>query len=218
MIKNKKFAFTLAEVLITLGVIGVVSAITMPTLIQNYQKNVTVNRLKETYSILSQAVKMSEIDNGDIDEWSWASTGSEAHIEWVNKYLAPYLKYTKLVPNEAGTRAHLYLPNGVVLEFWCSGGNQMHVWVYLDGKINMNSGKNFFGFFIGGVPLAGNNKEVRPYDSSFNETSYYNNGETEIRDKWKNNTRFGCNKDAHKYYCAGLIMHDGWQIKDDYPW
>lgn len=33
-----KPAFTLAEVLITLGVIGVVAAMTMPVLIQNYQK------------------------------------------------------------------------------------------------------------------------------------------------------------------------------------
>ncbi|MBD8964700.1 type II secretion system protein, partial [bacterium] len=32
---NKKFAFTLAEVLITLGVIGVVAALTMPTLLKN---------------------------------------------------------------------------------------------------------------------------------------------------------------------------------------
>ena len=31
---NKKFAFTLAEVLITLGVIGVVAALTMPTLLK----------------------------------------------------------------------------------------------------------------------------------------------------------------------------------------
>ena len=35
---SRKIAFTLAEVLITLGIIGVVAAITMPTLINNYQK------------------------------------------------------------------------------------------------------------------------------------------------------------------------------------
>ena len=43
----KKFAFTLAEVLITLGIIGVVAAMTMPALVANYQKTVTVNRLKK---------------------------------------------------------------------------------------------------------------------------------------------------------------------------
>ena len=36
---KKIFGFTLAEVLITLGIIGVVAAMTLPTLIQNYKKN-----------------------------------------------------------------------------------------------------------------------------------------------------------------------------------
>lgn len=34
-------SFTLAEVLVTLGIIGVVAALTMPTLIANYRKQVT---------------------------------------------------------------------------------------------------------------------------------------------------------------------------------
>lgn len=42
----KKAAFTLAEVLITLGIIGVVAAMTMPSLIQNYQEKATVTKLK----------------------------------------------------------------------------------------------------------------------------------------------------------------------------
>lgn len=42
---KKVFAFTLAEVLITLGIIGIVAAMTIPTLINNYQKKITVTRL-----------------------------------------------------------------------------------------------------------------------------------------------------------------------------
>ncbi len=41
---HKKVAFTLAEVLITLGIIGVVAAVTLPTLVANYQKTVWVNK------------------------------------------------------------------------------------------------------------------------------------------------------------------------------
>lgn len=41
----KKIAFTLAEVLITLGVIGVVAAMTIPTLITSYQKHVVETKL-----------------------------------------------------------------------------------------------------------------------------------------------------------------------------
>ncbi len=38
LIDERKFAFTLAEVLVTLGILGVVAAMTMPTLVANYQK------------------------------------------------------------------------------------------------------------------------------------------------------------------------------------
>ena len=60
---NKK-GFTLAEVLITLGVIGVVAAMTLPTLIKNYQKHVWVNQLKTTVSILQNAIKQMMLDDG----------------------------------------------------------------------------------------------------------------------------------------------------------
>ena len=44
-------AFTLAEVLITLGIIGIVAAMTMPSLIQNYQEKATVTRVKKEKTI-----------------------------------------------------------------------------------------------------------------------------------------------------------------------
>ena len=52
-----KRGFTLAEVLITLGVIGVVAAITMPALIKNYQKHAWVNQLRTTISLLENGFK-----------------------------------------------------------------------------------------------------------------------------------------------------------------
>ena len=42
-------AFTLAEVLITLGIIGVVAALTLPSLIENHKKQVIVSRLNKVY-------------------------------------------------------------------------------------------------------------------------------------------------------------------------
>jgi prepilin-type N-terminal cleavage/methylation domain-containing protein len=50
--------FTLAEVLITLSIIGVVAALTIPTLTRNYEKQLWITQYKATYSILSQAFKM----------------------------------------------------------------------------------------------------------------------------------------------------------------
>ena len=56
--------FTLAEVLITLGIIGVVAALTIPTLIANYKYMVLENQLKAAYSDLNQAAKMFQVHNG----------------------------------------------------------------------------------------------------------------------------------------------------------
>lgn len=62
--QSHKFAFTLAEVLITLGVIGIVAALTMPSLIQNYQKKVLVNQLKKHVSVMSQGIQKMLADEG----------------------------------------------------------------------------------------------------------------------------------------------------------
>ena len=53
----KRAAFTLAEVLITLGIIGVVAALTLPTVISNYKKQVTVPKLQKAYSTINNAFK-----------------------------------------------------------------------------------------------------------------------------------------------------------------
>lgn len=64
-------AFTLAEVLITLGIIGIVEAMTMPALIGKWQKLVTVNKLKDAYAIIAQGVKRAEVDYGPVKEWTF---------------------------------------------------------------------------------------------------------------------------------------------------
>lgn len=55
---SQRVAFTLAEVLITLGVIGVVAALTMPTLVAHYKAKVLETQFKRSYSVLYNATKM----------------------------------------------------------------------------------------------------------------------------------------------------------------
>ncbi len=57
---KKKAAFTLAEVLITLGIIGVVAAMTMPVLVAKYQHKALESAFKKTYSSLMQAMIYAE--------------------------------------------------------------------------------------------------------------------------------------------------------------
>ncbi len=88
----RRIAFTLAEVLITLGIIGVVAAMTLPTLIANYQKQVTLAKLKKAYSVLSQVLERNYYDHGDIG--SFVGTGSEVTEQktrdFFNTYWLPY--------------------------------------------------------------------------------------------------------------------------------
>ena len=98
----KRCAFTLAEVLITLGIIGVVAAMTMPTLINSTQKQELVAQYKKTYSVLSQAYMMLLNDNGGSLEGVFTSS---------NSYIDVFSKYIKDVKtcrtNEEVTRCYL---------------------------------------------------------------------------------------------------------------
>ena len=52
-----KKGFTLAEVLITIGVIGIVAAMTLPMLLVNHREKEMVTRLKKVYTNISQAMQ-----------------------------------------------------------------------------------------------------------------------------------------------------------------
>ena len=56
--------FTLAEVLITLGIVGIVAAMIIPKVEQEHRKHVVEIRLKEFYTIMQQAFKLAEAEIG----------------------------------------------------------------------------------------------------------------------------------------------------------
>ena len=82
----KKTAFTLAEVLVTLGIIGVVAALTIPSLIQNHREKETVAKLKKAYSVTSQAYLLAKNEFGPFSDWGITTTMSEpvSHIKFAN--------------------------------------------------------------------------------------------------------------------------------------
>lgn len=103
MKSNGQIAFTLAEVLITLGIIGVVAALTLPNLIADYRASVVETRLKKFYSVMNQAILHSVNENGEVENWNYfIDQTTDDDGEYINKsdisdlsfqkYLAPYLK------------------------------------------------------------------------------------------------------------------------------
>lgn len=91
-LKNKNLAFTLAEVLITLGVIGVVAAMTLPSIISKYQERAMVEKLKKTYSTIQNAFNLAINENGNVNEFTTFSSNGIDSINDVTDILKNYLK------------------------------------------------------------------------------------------------------------------------------
>lgn len=89
-----KKAFTIAEVLITLGIIGIIAAMTLPSLITKHQKNLTISQLKRVYTVLNQALNLSQAVNGEFKYWDNALViGQEEYYE---RYWKPYFNNPKV--------------------------------------------------------------------------------------------------------------------------
>ncbi len=237
--ESKTFAFTLAEVLITLGIIGVVAAMTIPTLISNTQKKEALTRFKSAYAQLNQAVKLSISDNGDIAGWDVDGK------DWFDTYLSNYLKiqtqpfksiaFDDSIPykessgkRESGlailsrNNSMVYtLLNGIDLIVdttdYSDGDPKRGIIVDTNGR---NSKPNQFGkdtFYLivdtehGGLTPLGKwgGNECTPPVNGNPDRNWYKNTSC---------LNYGCNKNGRGMYCAGLIIADNWTIAKDYPW
>ena len=79
--KLYKQAFTLAEVLITLGIIGIVAAMTLPSVINSAQNLQYKSAYKKAYSEFSQALMIS-LNNGEIISRTQAYDSIATESEW----------------------------------------------------------------------------------------------------------------------------------------
>lgn len=94
----KKLGFTLAEVLITLGIIGVVAAMTIPTLITKYEKRTTLTQLKQTVSQISNGFKLY-MANENMYDLSATKLGSNDSAEQKAELEKIFTTYFKLSQN-----------------------------------------------------------------------------------------------------------------------
>jgi hypothetical protein len=107
-------------VLITLVVIGVIAAITVPTLMANYRKQEASAKLKKFYSTMQQVVTKAKADGNDWEEWADSASGTadstgEIPISFLKKYVLPYIIYQKIVYD-----TYIYLNDGSY--FWIYKG------------------------------------------------------------------------------------------------
>lgn len=209
---NTEKAFTLAEVLITLGIIGVVAALTLPSLISRYKKQVIATRLEQFASIWQQAIRMAEIENGETTTWdSFTPLNADAMLESYNKYLGKYIKTVETHKTAKGVA--FALPNGAGFHYHKTQGSN-DTWrgnLFLTFCVHYKTCKNLEE--KGGSSYDG--KETFHFNEIGVPVTTIREADMTIRPMTREELRENCK--THHYNCTGLIQHDGWKISDDYP-
>lgn len=235
------YAFTLAEILITLGIIGGVAALTIPMLVVKYQKISTVTQLKKTYSQLNQALLLMKEDYG-------TEPFSKKPEEFISKYFIVYFKGATSYPSQTGNRKvmcyqedsnYLAAPNSQAQYAWMNkqGKNSGYISTPFMGGVNTASvelpdgtciGFNRFGawdranIFVDvngsrrGPNRAGRDLFFFDLDSNFNLIP----GEYPLKEGY---STYSCSKTGsmekpNGYGCSAKLIQDGWIINSDYPW
>ncbi len=230
----KRTAFTLAEVLITIGIVGVVASLTMPSLIANYQKQQVVTQLKREYNVISNALRAAQADYGDYEEWELGQAGTiQSASDFADNYLLPYLSVLKKCGTEtSGECTYEYtalngssgrslakysrfiLNDGAMIFVSTSSTSVFPKLIYINIDINGNKKPNKMGkdLFVFATTLETTQDIYKPTGR------LTANGQTQTRETIKNNGIVGCSQNARGEFCSALIIKDGWTIAKDYPW
>lgn len=229
-----KKAFTLAELLITLGIIGIVAALTLPILVEKYQKMQTATQLKKSYSEISQLLKRSEVDNESMGDWDYTLSGKDFYYRYLNSYIKKvreipnsefknYMVYKNLNGTKCtgevwctvGSSFYTYLSNGTVMGIMSHHGQTMYKAVTID--VNGDKQPNQLGKDVFVFSMSKTQKQLVPYglgDAGVQggQLGNYN------RSKIMNGGGYACNKNSLGIWCAALVYIDNWEFEDDYPW
>lgn len=220
-------AFTLAEVLITLGIIGIIAAMTMPNIIAGYRKKVVETKLAKLYSSINQAIEMSEVKNSDCKYWDWGDPNNHRDSEfmenWWKKYMNDYMPYVIFAKKDSvqGSSASgnggykVFFKDGSALRVEAIPGTYAWFVLYPEAKLsdfkngqkqakNEKPGRNYFSFYI----WPNRKCAIETYPASTLDTS------TLIT---KCLSDFNGTGTGLANSCAELIVRNGWKISKDYP-
>ena len=230
---NKKlkflFGFTLAEVLVTLGIIGVISAMTVPTLFQNYQKKSYVTQLHKVYNEVQQAAVAYMNDKNAINLREAGFNNSNAVSDFVKFYFKiiqdcganavpcfadSYKKLSGVSTPVGGAERYFVLSSGAsvatIARDNAYGDLVAEIWVDTNGKQGPNIvGRDFFIMYLyKNVIIDDINFEESSSDSGYNLTS------VPLSKEYRENlfTKYCKGGGEHRRGCFGKILNDNWEM------
>ena len=230
-----KKAFTLAEVLVTLMIIGVIASMTIPGLMRNADDRTVATNLKKIYAELNQATKLAMTEYSATRFCRTGLTDDEQTFE--DDFIKKYFNVMKVCPagdatecfgdseliNTYGSSKKSYLlSNGIAIMFssmserYCTYDSNTQIYVDVNGPKKPNKGgTDQFTLtmdFSGGEVYTGASPRGRFHSNNQNANTpdtYY--------DKYVDACNGGGSYDGSDYTlawaCAAKIEHDGWQIK-----
>lgn len=216
--KLYKSGFTLAEVLITLGIIGVVAALTMPSLIQNFQKKQTSVKLSKFYTIMSQAILRWQQEDSVIPEDFYfpqdAVYNGEKLEQWYDNTIGKYIQ--NVSKTSSGTAFSVVFNDGSGFDAYLEGTSQLNIFYCTEYKY-CKKAKSTEGNFDGKHGFLFTMSKGKFYASLPGHQTY-------TRDELLKSCKYGNTDNAdisskgRRHACTRLIQIDGWEIRDDYPW
>jgi len=94
--ETTKKGFTIAEVIMTLVIIGIVAAITIPHIVSSHEKTVLEIRFAKAYQTLSQVAELARMEYGNMAKWGWKTQMTlEEQEAFVEKYFIKYLNVAR---------------------------------------------------------------------------------------------------------------------------
>jgi len=210
----KKFGFTLAEVLITLGIIGVVAALTAPALTKNTGQakiGPALAKFVNTFEVAAESL----MNDQNVDKLSSAVTTDATLGAAFAKYIvmSPLGKeYSHQGPKGEGSYKVYGVPyqlkdgSVAVFDYWSSGGDGKGAYkgimgavtVDIDGDRTSNRmGRDVFKFLID------DSGTLVPYGSNAYKYIY----------PYTTNTNCSLNNYAESLNCAGAIADNGWKAE-----
>ena len=236
--------FTMAEVLITLGVIGIVAAMTIPQMMQGYRKKVVETELQKAVSMLNQAVMLSSVYNNTPDQWGIENGAQDTFKLYIKPYIdvATECENKKIDDpkniccnnvqgftgsNSFYTGQKYILKNGLAISFRggaTTGTSQRRgiFYIFLEtGAHKYIMGKNVFTF---NLIIEDTKKYLVTGTRDYPSRATFCSGlepKAKMIDLCENGTSYSSGGGKEGYAagitCTAMIECNNWKIPDDYP-